>query len=48
MANISSRINLDSNFLNFKAIELKEVRPEVENLLVDDEKMVFAFKTMRD
>ena len=29
MPNISTGINLDSNFLNLKAIEIKEVRPEI-------------------
>ena len=28
MPNISTGINLDSNFLNLKEIEIKEVRPE--------------------
>lgn len=48
MPNISSGINMDSNILNLKSIELKEVRPEVEQLLVDGEKMMCAFKTIRD
>lgn len=48
MPNISSGINMDSNFLNLKSIEIKEVRPEVEKLLVDGEKMMCAFKTIRD
>jgi len=48
MPNISTGINLDSNFLNLKAIEIKEVRPEVEKLLVDGEKIMCAFKTIRD
>lgn len=48
MQNISTGINLDSNFLNLKAIEIKEVRPEVEKLLVDNEKIMCAFKTIRD
>ena len=48
MPNISTGINLDSNFLNLKAIEIKEVRPEIEKLLVDDEKIMCAFKTIRD
>ena len=48
MPNISSGINLDSNFLNLKAMDLKEVRAEVGNLLVDGEKMMCAFKTIRD
>ena len=40
MPNISTGINLDSNFLNLKAIEIKEVRPEVEKLLADNEKIM--------
>lgn len=48
MPNISTGINLDSNFLNLKAIERKEVRPEVEKILVDNEKIMCAFKTIRD
>lgn len=48
MPNISSRINLDSNFLNLKAIEIKEVRPEVSKLLFEEEKIMCAFKTIRD
>ena len=31
MPNLSTGINLDSNFLNLKEIEIKEVRPEIEN-----------------
>ena len=30
MPNISTGINLDSNFLNLKAIEKKEVRPQID------------------
>ena len=48
MPNISTGINLDSNFLNLNAIEIKEVRPKVEKLLVDNEKIMCAFKTIRD
>lgn len=48
MPNISSGINSDSNFLNLKAIDLKEIRTEVGDLLVDGEKMMCAFKTIRD
>lgn len=48
MANISTGINLDSNFLNLKAIDIKEVRSEVENLMIDGEKMLYAFQTIRD
>lgn len=48
MPNISTGITTDSNFLNLRAIDLKEVRPEVEKLLVEGEEMLFAFKTIRD
>lgn len=48
MANISTGINLDSNFMNLKAIDVKEVRPEVSNLMVNDENIIFAFQTIRD
>ena len=48
MPNISTWINLDSNFLNLKKIEIKEVRPEVEKLMIDGEEMICAFKTIRD
>ena len=48
MPNISTGINLDSNLLNLKKMDIKEVRPEVENLLVENEKMMCAFKTIRD
>ena len=48
MPNLSTGINLDSNFLNLKEIEIKEVRPEIEKLLVENEKIMCAFKTVRD
>ena len=48
MANISTGINLDSNFMNLKAIDVKEVRPEVSNLMMNDENIIFAFQTIRD
>ena len=48
MPNLSTGINLDSNFLNLKEIEIKEVRPEIEKLLVENEKIMCAFKTIRD
>lgn len=41
MSNISTRINL-------KKIEIEEVRPEVEKLMIDAEKMICAFKPIRD
>ena len=48
MPNISSGINLDSNFLNLKEMNIKEMRPEVNNLLVEGEEIKCAFKTLRD
>lgn len=48
MPNISTGINLDSNLLNLKAIDIKDVRPEIENLLVDNESLILAFQTIRD
>ena len=48
MPNISTGINIDSNFLNLKAIDVNDVRQEVEKLLVEDEKIMCAFKTIRD
>ena len=48
MATISSGINLDANLMNLKAIDVKNVRPEINNLLVDKEKIMFAFQTIRD
>ncbi len=48
MPNVSTGINLDSNFLNLKEMDIKEVRLEVGKLLVEDEKIMCAFKTIRD
>lgn len=48
MANISTGIHLDSNFMNLKEIDKKEVRPEVADLLISGEKILYAFKTIRD
>lgn len=48
MPNISTGITGDSNFINLKSIEIKDVRNEVQNLLIDDEKIMCAFKTIRD
>lgn len=48
MPNISTGINLDSNFLNLKSIDKKEIRPEIEKLLVENEEVMCAFKTIRD
>ncbi len=48
MANISSGIALDANFLNLREISLQEVRSEVPSLMVPGEQMVMAFQTVRD
>ena len=48
MPNVSTGINMDSNLLNLKEMDIKEVRQEVEKLLVEEEKMMCAFKTIRD
>lgn len=48
MANVSTGINIDSNFMNLKAIDKKEVRKEVDGLLINGEKIIYAFQTIRD
>ena len=48
MANISSGIRLDSNFINLKAIDKNEIRKELTDLLVEKEIILSAFKTIRD
>lgn len=48
MANISSGIRLDSNFMNLKAIDKNEIRKELTDLLVEKEIILSAFKTIRD
>ena len=48
MANISSGIVLDSQLLNLKEISINDVRPEVQALMLDDEQILHAFKTVRD
>ena len=48
MANISSGIRLDSNFMNLKSITTNEIRKEVADLLVEKERILSAFKTVRD
>ena len=48
MPNISTGIDVDSNFFNLKSIDIKDVRPEIEKLLVDNEKIMCAFKTIRE
>ena len=44
MANVYGKLSLSSTFLSLKEIELDEVRPEVQDLMVDNEKIECAFK----
>ena len=48
MATVSSGILTDSSFMNLKAISLQEIRSEVNDLLVEGEQPVAAFRTVRD
>lgn len=45
---LNSGIRQDANLMNLQAIKLEEIRPEVNDLLLDGEKYVAAFKTIRD
>ena len=48
MNTIHTGIKLDSQLLNLKEIDASDVRPEVNQLLVNGEEIVAAFKTIRD
>lgn len=48
MPALTSGVKTDSSILNLKAIDFKEVRSEVNSLLVNGEAIVAAFKTIRD
>ena len=48
MASISSGIAMDSNIMNLKEINIRDVRPEVPSLMLDNEKIIMAFQTVRD
>ena len=48
MPAVSSGIIGDANLLNLRAINLNQVRPEVPELMMEDEQMMRAFMTMRD
>ena len=45
---LSSGLRAESSLLNLKAIDIKDVRKEVYNLLVSGENIIAAFKTIRD
>ncbi len=48
MADISTGIKANSNFINLKPMKPDELRKEVLDLLVMDEHIISAFKTVRD
>lgn len=48
MPTINTGIKTDSQLLNLKEISLGEVRQEVNQLLVPNEEIIAAFKTIRD
>lgn len=48
MPTVSSGIFGDSNFMNLKELSINDVRKEVFDLLVHDEGIVSAFRTVRD
>ncbi len=48
MPSINTGIKSDSQLLNLKQINISEVRSEVIQLLVNNETMIAAFKTIRD
>ena len=48
MPTVSSGILKESNFANLKSINQNDIRKEIYDLLVRDEQVVAAFKTIRD
>ena len=48
MATVSTGIYLDANLLNLKEMDLKEIKPDLINLLVEKEEIKCAYKTIRD
>ena len=48
MATVSSGIWGDSNLMNLKEIELSQIRPEAAGLMIEGERPVAAFQTIRD
>ena len=48
MPSINSGIGVESNLLNLKAIDFKDIRNEVGELLIGEETIIAAFKTIRD
>ena len=48
MADISTGILADANFMNLKEISIDQVRKEAFDLFVENEQAVAAFQTVRD
>ncbi len=48
MANVSTGILTESNFLNLQEIGLNDIRKEANDLLVEGEQFIQAFMTVRD
>jgi hypothetical protein len=48
MPTINSDIDFSANLINLRSIELSDVRPEVNTLLVNGEEIVQAYHTIRD
>lgn len=48
MASVSSSIALDANLLNLKEISPSQIRPEVNDFMVDGETIIQCFMTVRD
>lgn len=48
MATINSGIRLESNFLNLKEMDIKNVKEGVKDLLIEKEEIINVFQTIRD
>ena len=48
MATVKSGILFDSNAFNLEEIDLRKVRNEVLGLLIEGERIIMAFQTVRD
>ena len=47
-AGVTSGIRIDSSFMNLKAIGINQTRPVVNELLLQDEKILSVYQTVRD
>ena len=48
MPTVSSGIIMDANFINLKEINVSSVRPEIPQLMTEEERIIQAFQTVRD